>query len=239
MTAQPILPEPVLDQLGAAVRERFGSVAVGQVLGLPGEAAMSRGDLSAVDRLTRQGSGTETLIRLFLLGLPVPRAAAEAALRPLAVTDAEAAGLVEQVAGQVSAALDLRPYSEAGGPDWWVISDLGTDVRPGRLHSEHVLGIGSAALTLAQSHGPRPNPARAGRRHRLRRAGAAPVAARQCGHGERPQRAGAADGRRHGRAERRAVGPAAGLVAGAGRRRALRPDRVEPAVHRRPRLRSR
>lgn len=148
---RPIFSAAVLDQLGQAVRTWFDSAAVAQALGLPGEAALSRGDLAGADRLTRNGSETETLIRLFLLGLPVPRAAAEAALRPLPVTEAEAAGLLEPAGEQVRAGMDVRPYSETGGPGWWVVSDLGVDVRPGRLHSEHVLGIGSAALTLAQS----------------------------------------------------------------------------------------
>jgi hypothetical protein len=72
------------------------------------------------------------------------------------VAEAQAAGLLEPADGQVRAALDLRPYSETDGPDWWVISDLGADVRPGRLQAEHVLGIGSAALTLAQATVRRP-----------------------------------------------------------------------------------
>ncbi len=151
MSVRPIFSAAVLDQLGQAIRARFTSVAVTEVLGLPGEAALSRGDLSGADRLTRQGSETETLIRLFLLGLPTPRAAAEAALRPLPLAQAEADGLVEEVAGQLRATLDLRPYSETGGPDWWVVSDLGAEVRPGPLHPEHVLGVGSAGLTLAEA----------------------------------------------------------------------------------------
>ncbi|MDQ1740653.1 MAG: hypothetical protein QOE53_2305 [Pseudonocardiales bacterium] len=151
MRVQPLFPAAVLDQLGQAVRDRFGSVAVAETLGLPGEAAMSRGDLSGADRLTRGGSETETLIRLFLLGLPAPSAAAAAALLPLPLSQAVAAGLVEKAAGSVRATLDLRPYSETGGPDWWVISDLGAEVRPGPLHPEHVLGIGSAGLTLAEA----------------------------------------------------------------------------------------
>ena len=151
MSVQPLLPPAVLDQLRQAVRDRFGSVAVAEVLGLPGQAALSRGDLSGADRLTRQGSETETLIRLFLLGLPARPAAAAAALRPLPLADAVAAGLVDEAGGEIRAALDLRPYSETGGPDWWVVSDLGAEVRPGPLHPEHVLGIGSAGLTLAEA----------------------------------------------------------------------------------------
>lgn len=68
--------------------------------------------------------------------------------------------------GAICALLDLRPYGEdepslpitAGsggdrrGGSWWVLSDLGSDVRPDApLRAEHVLGIGAAALTLAQA----------------------------------------------------------------------------------------
>jgi methylase of polypeptide subunit release factors len=124
---------------------------VAEVLGLAGEDALARADLAGVDRITRNGSRTETLIRLFLLGLPVPPAAAQAALAPLSLPAAVQAGLVRADSDGIWAMLDVRPYSETGGPNWWVVSDLGADVRPGPLDSEHVLGIGSAALTLAQA----------------------------------------------------------------------------------------
>ncbi len=151
--SEPLLAAAVTDRLAASVREHYGSAAVAEVLGLAGQAAMSRADLAALDRLTRSGSDTETFIRLFLLGRPVAARAAAAALAPLALPDALGAGLLQTVAGtdQVQAALDLRPYSETGGPDWWVLSDLGTDVHRGALQAEHVLGIGSAATTLAQA----------------------------------------------------------------------------------------
>lgn len=149
-----LLPKSVTDQLATSLREHYGSDAVAEVLGLAGQAAISRADLSAVERLTRSGSETETLIRLFLLGLPVTTRAAAQALRPLKISDAVAEGLLlasEDGADHVRAAVDLRPYSESGGPDWWVLADLGADVRPGALDAEHVLGIGSAATTLAQA----------------------------------------------------------------------------------------
>ncbi len=153
---QPVFAPDVIAALRQALRRDFGSAAVAEALGTGGEAALSRSDLSAVDRLTRGGSPTETWIRLFVLGLPVSTDDAGAALRPLSVEAALAAGLLEpatETAGsddRVRAALDVRPYSEVDGPDWWVVSDLGSDVRPGRLDPEHVLGIGSAATTLAQ-----------------------------------------------------------------------------------------
>lgn len=175
---RPVFAPDVIAALRQALRRDFGSVAVSQALGLAGDAALSRSDLSGVDRLTRGGSPTETWIRLFLLGLAVSREAAGGALHPLSVAAALGAGLLEPAssdteppsgqpasgkptsgrpagdqrsgAGAVRAALDVRPYSEADGPDWWVVSDLGSDVRPGLLDPEHVLGIGSAATTLAQ-----------------------------------------------------------------------------------------
>lgn len=150
---EPILAPSVLDRLQVAVRANFTSPQVAEVLGLAGEAALARSDRTGVDRLTRdRGGPTGTLIRLFVLGLPVPEQDATRALHPLTLADAVSAGLVQPAgASTVCAALDLRPYSQAGGPDWWVLSDLGSDIRPGPLDPEHVLGIGSAATTLAQA----------------------------------------------------------------------------------------
>jgi methylase of polypeptide subunit release factors len=72
-------------------------------------------------------------------------------MRPLSLTDAIAAGLQVGDGAEIRAGLDLRPYAESGGRDWWVVSDLAADVRPGVLDAEHVLGIGAASTTLAQS----------------------------------------------------------------------------------------
>ncbi|MFL6162335.1 MAG: methyltransferase [Jatrophihabitantaceae bacterium] len=147
----PVLPVSVLEPLAECVRGHYGSAPVAQVLGLPGQAALARADLLGAERLTQGGSPTETLIRLFLLGLPVSRPAAAAALAPLPVQAAVGAGLLIADGDQLLAALDLRPYSEIDGPDWWLLSDLGADVRPGPLRPDHVLGVGQAATTLAQA----------------------------------------------------------------------------------------
>lgn len=148
----PILPLPVLDRLGHGVRAHYTSQQVAEALGLPGQAALSRADLTGAERVVRGDSPTEVLIRLFLLGRPVAASEAARALAPLTVEEAVGSGLLARPDTElVLAALDLRPYSEADGPDWWVLSDLGADVRPGRLQPEHVLGIGQAATTLAQA----------------------------------------------------------------------------------------
>jgi methylase of polypeptide subunit release factors len=134
-----------------ALKRNFTGADVNDVIGIAGEAALSRHDLSGVDRLTRAGSPTETLIRVFLVGKNASPDELAAALQPLTVDDAVAAGLLRRNGADLAAAIDLRPYSESGGPDWWVVSDLGGDVRPGVLDAEHVLGIGPAATNLAQA----------------------------------------------------------------------------------------
>lgn len=142
-----LLPSDLVDRLAEAVHDRYHSAALTAVLGLAGEAALSRSDLAGVDRLTRGGSPTETLIRLFQLGLPVSGAAAGAALAPLSVADAVAGGLLEPAdSGVLRAALSLQSYE-----DRWVLSDLPAELRPGRLRPDHVLGVGAAARTLARS----------------------------------------------------------------------------------------
>jgi methylase of polypeptide subunit release factors len=147
----PVLPPQVLEPLAECVRTRYRSGQLAELLGLPGQAALARADLAGVERLVRGGSATETLIRLFLLGLPAGTEQAAAALAPVPIEAAIAAGLLTSAGSAVRAALDLRPYSEADGPDWWLLSDLGADVRPGPLRSDHVLGVGQAATTLAQA----------------------------------------------------------------------------------------
>ncbi|UQX86718.1 methyltransferase [Jatrophihabitans telluris] len=148
---RPLLPQADLMMLTEALNRWFSSVATSQALGLAGQAALARGDLDGAARAVRDAGPTGTWVRLFVLGAAVGEAEAAAAISPWSVDAAVAVGVLERRAGQVHAALDVRPYSEAGGPDWWVVSDLGADVRPGVLRPDHVLGIGAAATTLAQA----------------------------------------------------------------------------------------
>ena len=124
-------------------------------LGPVADAALGRHETVPARRATGSGDPLDTLVRLFLLQLPVPGEAAAAAL-PLEV--AHDLGLVEPAGGEVRATLDLRPYAESAvpgasaPPPWWVVSDLGTglDGAGGPLPVEHVLGVGGASTTLAQ-----------------------------------------------------------------------------------------
>ncbi len=144
----PILDERRLAELSSALAE-FTPDAVQERLGPIGRAAHQRADLAGVER-TLGEDRLSGLIRLFLLGLPVPLDQARAALAPLDPVHAEP--LLATRGGQVRAALEVRPYAAAHQHRcWWVVSDFGSDVRPGPLAADHVLGIGAASLTLAQA----------------------------------------------------------------------------------------
>lgn len=147
-SATPLLAPDQLTRLSAALAG-YTPDTVQQLLGPVGQAAHRRGDLLGVERAL-DDSPLATLIRLFLLGRPVPAAAARAALDPLAPQDA--APLLAVGDGTVRARVEVRPYAAAHRRDpWWVVSDFGSDVRPGPLAADHVLGIGAASLTLAQA----------------------------------------------------------------------------------------
>ncbi len=154
---EPLLHPEHTAALRRALELGYDSTSVSQALGLAGESALAQGDLVGAGRVLGGDGPTETLIRLFLLGRPVTGDAVARALAGCDLAPLYDAGLLRQPhGGTVLAGMDLRPYRELDGPDWWVLSDLGGDVRPGVLDAEHVLGIGSAATTLAQQTVRRP-----------------------------------------------------------------------------------
>jgi hypothetical protein len=137
----------------ALLRRAFAGYTVDSVnetLGLPGQAVLGRGDLTGVARALTGHGPLQTLIRLFVLGAEVTEADARAAIEPLPLEHACAAGVLAVSAGAATALLDIRPHA-AENADWWLVSDFGADVRGGPLPADHVLGIGAASLTLAQA----------------------------------------------------------------------------------------
>jgi methylase of polypeptide subunit release factors len=128
----------------------YTTSGVDALLGPVAAAALSRGETVPARRATTGGTALETLVRLFLLQLPVPASAAEAALPP----DARELGLIVSDHDGTHAAVDVRPHS-AGNDDatlaWWVVSDLRADLdgAAARLPDDHVLGVGGASTTLA------------------------------------------------------------------------------------------
>ncbi len=132
-----MLTDDEADRLADALRAAgYTADAVVELLGDEAAGALARGERVPALRATRGGSAIETLIRLFLLGTAEPAAAVEAAMPVSALLDRDG--------DSYRAAIDLRPYER-----WWVVADLGTDVRPGPVRPDHVLGVGPASLTLA------------------------------------------------------------------------------------------
>ncbi|MCZ2401793.1 methyltransferase [Paenarthrobacter sp. Z7-10] len=107
--------------------------------------------------------GLAAAVRLWLLAEPVSPAAVAAAFPSTGLDSLRFLGLIEDdPSGAVRAAVDLRPYGWAaerdgsGDVELWIASDLGAHQRTGVLRRDHVLGIGQASLTLAQSTVRRP-----------------------------------------------------------------------------------
>lgn len=123
---------------------------VAAAVGTAGHAALSRNETLPGLRATTGGSPVETLTRLWLLQAPVPVREVERALPDL-LDPLCTAGMLERSVGEVRARVDVHPYATED-LDLWVTSDLtpGLDGGPARVAPDHVLGISSAATSLAQ-----------------------------------------------------------------------------------------
>lgn len=173
----PVLLDALRADLTAAAYTVEG---VEDLLGPLAAAALHREESVPALRVTADTTDPRAaLVRAFVLGVDVPRAALERALGRLGVHGAEVLGLVEAAgAGPddgVRARVDLRPYQAADGldagqsvdgargaagadraknpggtVDWWVASDLGELATGRALRTDHVLGVGGASTTLAQ-----------------------------------------------------------------------------------------
>ena len=208
--ARALLDRSGIDRFRRAL-DGYTVAGLAQLLGPVGSAALSRSDLDGVRRALPAGERLSTLVSLFLLGRAVTDGAARDALEPLPLDVAVAAGLVEVSGDSVRALVQVRPHAVPGtGPQSWVVSDLGSDVRPGPMAADHVLGVGPAALTLAQRDGAHPGRPRVGRRDRLRHPVPVPVHPRVHGDRDRHLDARAAPRGHYRRTQRTLVGPALG-----------------------------
>jgi len=145
------VPSDLAARLRAAlVGAGFTYAAVADLLGPRAHEALARNETTPARRRTTGGSPLETLVRLFLLQVPVPAEAADRALPDL-VDRLAADGFLRRSGGEVAALLDCRPYA-ADDAELWVVSDLtpGLDGGPQRVGPEHVLGISAASTSLAQ-----------------------------------------------------------------------------------------
>src|SRR5690606_34586460 len=93
---QPLLDPAGIDQLRTALTTAgYTSAGIADRLGPATTAAVSRGDHRAALRTTADRDPLATLIRLFVCGQTEPVEAVAAALAPLPLPAAQAAGLVE------------------------------------------------------------------------------------------------------------------------------------------------
>ena len=135
-----------VDQLREALTTAgYTSSGIAERLGSQATSGLARNDFRAALRATDERDPLSTLIRLFVCGQTESAAAVSAALAPLPLAEARAAGLVEPDGPGLRQGIDLEPYGDA----WWVLSDLPATARPGQpLATDHVLGIGGASTTL-------------------------------------------------------------------------------------------
>ena len=135
-----------------AVQDLLGPVAhaaLGREQPVPARLAVTEGPAA--------GEPLAVLLAAFVLGLPVTRAALDAALPAVGTDGAVRLGLVETSGhggyDAVRALVDLRPYAAVdalGQHDWWVVSDLAELATGAPLRVDHVLGVGGASVTLAR-----------------------------------------------------------------------------------------
>ncbi|SDY47824.1 Methyltransferase small domain-containing protein [Micromonospora pattaloongensis] len=142
-----------IDQLREALLSAgYTAAGIAARLGPEATAGVARNDFRMALRMTEDRDRLGTLIRLFVCGQTEPEETVAAALAPLPLAEARAAGLVERAPADpdgvtgLRQGVDLEPYGES----WWVLSDVPAAARPGRpLPADHVLGVGGASTTLA------------------------------------------------------------------------------------------
>ncbi|MRH89650.1 methyltransferase [Nocardia sp. SYP-A9097] len=154
-TASSLLADLAPDLRTALIRVRYDSDSLLEVLGDAAHAALWRSEPVPVRRAARDAGELGTLVRLLLLGDAMPEREVAAALAPVDVDRAVAAGLLERDGGDIRPALDLRPL-DLGDGTRWVLSDLDDSMRRRTLDTDHVLGVGQASLSLLRATPTRP-----------------------------------------------------------------------------------
>ncbi|MGO4612781.1 methyltransferase [Nocardia sp. 2YAB30] len=139
----------------ALTRVGYDADTLLEVLGADAHAALGRSEPVPVRRAARHAGELGTLIRLLLLGDALPEREVAAALAPVDIGRAVAAGLLVRDGNALRAALDLRPL-DAGAGTRWILSDLDDSMRRRALTEDHVLGVGHASLSLLRATPTRP-----------------------------------------------------------------------------------
>lgn len=161
VTAVSDAPGPVPDQLLSAALAAdldaadFRSESLRRLWGDDADDALGRGVREPILRAIAGDDGPlATLGRLFVLGMPQPIAAAAAAVSHVGVDGLRALGLARVSGDDVVPLALVRPQSfvdEEGVGEWWIASDLDEGALGSALPPDHVLGVGGASRTLAET----------------------------------------------------------------------------------------
>ena len=116
---------------------------VAEALDIDDARSLSGRDVSLLLRKTSGATPLDTLIRLFLIGVPVDLETAGRAVAPLTVPAWTEAGLLEADGRSVLAAVQLLPFRGL-----WLAFDLPRRIEAG-LSPDYVMGVGASSLTLA------------------------------------------------------------------------------------------
>ncbi|WP_225726667.1 MULTISPECIES: methyltransferase [unclassified Nocardia] len=138
------------DLRAALLRTGYDADTLLTALGADVHAALGRSEPVPVRRAAARAGELGTLIRLLLLGDALPEREVAAALAPVDIDRAVAAGLLDRSGAELRAALDLRPL-DVGAGTRWILSDLDDSMRRRTLTEDHVLGVGHASLSLLRA----------------------------------------------------------------------------------------
>lgn len=144
------LSQLATDLRTALRRNRYDADSVLEALGPDAHAALGRGEPVPVRRAAAAAGDLGTLIRLLLLGDPLPTAEVAAVLDPITPSAAVDTGLLVADGDRLRAGLDLRPL-DVGAGNRWVFADLDDGPVRRRLTADHVLGVGQASLSLLRA----------------------------------------------------------------------------------------
>jgi SAM-dependent methyltransferase len=121
----------------------FTPEGVLKTIGVTDSASIKESDILLLMHRTQGGTPLETLIRLFLMEMPVDSIFLATAIEPMGLVEWEEMGLISVHGGSAKAEIKLFPYQ-----DLMIAYDL-----PRRLLSEDgydfVMGIGGSSITLA------------------------------------------------------------------------------------------
>ncbi len=131
-------------ELGSVLREAgFSGEGVHQTFDATGEQLSGHADISVRMRRLREAGPLGTLIRLFIIGMPVEADAAESAFLPLGLERAEALGIVRRDGDEVAPEIRIVPHDEV-----LVASDR-RPVEGEQLPFDHVAGVHDPSVMLS------------------------------------------------------------------------------------------